>query len=161
MGGEIGVESELGRGSQFSFTAQFGQAEGKTDGVPWRCPRNSGLRILVVDERELTRGLLKEQIERWGAKVTIAGDVMAGLDSTRAYAEGGGLFALALVIRTDRLTERLCSYCEIPCFAAPARPPELSDPPEPGSEGPRYLVLVAEDNLVNQRVAIATLEKAG
>jgi PAS domain S-box-containing protein len=212
MGGEINVESELGQGSQFAFTAQFGRAEGKTEGVPWRCPRNTGLRILVVDERELTRGLLRGQIERWGAKVTMVGDVTAGLSAVRAYAEDGGSFALALVsraatiggfvaglsadpalaglkvivtldadgeqnlpdemaslvddqltipVRSDRLTERLCGYCEVPCFAVPARPPKISDPLEPTSEGLRHRILVAEDNPVNQRVTIAILEKAG
>ena len=212
MGGEIGVESEPGRGSRFAFTARFGQVEGKTDGVPWRGPRNPGLRILVVDEREWMRGLLRGEIECWGAKVTMAGDATAGLDAARAYAEEGGSFALALVsrtaaiagfvteldaepalaglkvvvtldvdeeqslpdelasliddqltvpIRSDRLSERLRGYCEVPCFAVPARPPKLSAPPEPASEGAHHRILIAEDNPVNQRVTIAILEKAG
>lgn len=63
MDGEIWVESELGQGSEFHFTAQFGiqpEAEGVTEFDPHDV---EGMRVLVVDDNssalEISVGILK------------------------------------------------------------------------------------------------------
>ncbi len=59
MGGEIGVESVEGRGSRFSFTAAFGRSATVAD--PWVVPESiRGLRILVVDDNEVSRQVVKK-----------------------------------------------------------------------------------------------------
>ncbi len=66
MNGEISVESSLGIGSIFSFTASFArQAEEKE--YSHLIPVDfAGLKVLIVDDNEISREVLKEQIESFG-----------------------------------------------------------------------------------------------
>ena len=66
MAGEIGLESEVGEGSTFHFTARFGL--GETDAPPTGSPVGAeleGVRVLVVDDSPTAQELLVETLRGW------------------------------------------------------------------------------------------------
>jgi PAS domain S-box-containing protein len=63
MGGEIGVESVLNRGSVFSFTCAFGR-EAAQVASSLRLPNHlHGMRILVVDDNAVAREILQQSLQ--------------------------------------------------------------------------------------------------
>ena len=70
MGGRIDVESEVDRGSTFSFTARFGV----NDPAPYEPGDESlkGMEVLVVDDNASSRRILEETVTRWGMEAVAA-----------------------------------------------------------------------------------------
>jgi PAS domain S-box-containing protein len=67
MGGEIGVESEPGRGSTFRFTAKFGkQLQPAMAAAEIDAASLAGARVLIVDDNMTNRRILFQQMISWG-----------------------------------------------------------------------------------------------
>jgi CheY-like chemotaxis protein len=98
MGGEIGVESQLGTGSTFYFTAAFGLASepvaAKTDSSPVIL---RGLRALVVDDNETNRRILAGTLERWGVNTELVDSGASALDALRKAQQDGAPFRLVIL----------------------------------------------------------------
>ena len=71
MGGEIGIESVLGQGAKFTFTAAFRRSTHSTER---QAGRFDGVRGLVVDSRTAVRAAIQHALEPWGASISHAAD---------------------------------------------------------------------------------------
>jgi two-component system sensor histidine kinase/response regulator len=79
MGGEIWVESEPGRGSTFSFTANFGLGKEKARKRFKPSPDLRGMKVLVVDDNATSRDIFQEMLKSFSFEVTLASSGQEGL----------------------------------------------------------------------------------
>ncbi len=72
MNGNIRVESNVGRGSFFSFTAKFDVLTDKEIPVKTQSVDVSGIKVFIVDDNSTNRMILREILCGWGALVSEA-----------------------------------------------------------------------------------------
>ena len=221
MGGSIAVSSLPGEGSTFSFTLPLAlDTDPHPEPVPMDELRN--LRALIVDDNDVNRRVLHEQIESWGMRNGSFATGEAALQALREAKDGGDPYQFAILdyqmpgmdggelaraIRADAglretvlvLLTSVGQWIEVrqkesgtvdASLVKPVRQsqlfntlstawakkrqtsvPERSGADRPVDEMRRMLsvrfgglpvrVLVAEDNIVNQKVAVRMLEKLG
>ncbi len=212
MNGEIGIDSELGRGTRVWFKIDV---ETATNPDREASPRSSDLddvRVLVVDDNTTNRRVLMHHLGAWNAKAMESEDGpsaieavqaaaarrqpfdlvildmmmpgMTGLEVARAIRAQEGIPQPRLVILTSmgfspdpeeelrlgirfRLTKPVRKReLQIALLGALDESVRTDEPPMPepsGALAPRVegRILVAEDNPVNQEVAIAVLQALG
>ena len=216
MGGEIGVESEPGKGSTFTVRLRMtAEPPMPTDAPPRRADLR-GRRACIVDDNATNRCILEEYLRRWEMPALTAADGNQALNVLREAAarrEPCDLaildlqmpnmdgFELARAIKADPLlaatrlvlltslgrrgevkragTVGIAGYLTKPvhqsqlyeCLAA-VMAPEASDVTPHRSLVTRHSlaeeaarsrgrILVADDNVINQKVAARILEKLG
>jgi two-component system sensor histidine kinase/response regulator len=209
MGGNIQVESALGAGSTFSFTASF---EKQDD--PRAAPMGmlTGVRALIVESTAINRGILHSQMSNWGMTNRLALAPQQAIDLLAEAATRGAPYDLAIVdlglpgmdalelarriraradigkVRLVMLTRRQVDIRNArdagydACLAKPVRQtvlyeclvnvmagepqetvalPAVSQPANTAPAGLRGNILLVEDNLINQQVALGILQIQG
>jgi two-component system sensor histidine kinase/response regulator len=208
MQGTIGVKSEPGVGSTFSFTAKFENVA--TDESAGAAGGLEGLKVLVVEDNPTAMDLLLSRMRQWGINAIGCSDApvmsvlrshvasgnpfdfavvdcqmpnLNGIDLVRAVRSDPKLGDLQLVLITNfghrTVTMGGWDRAIAGVITKPIREKNLfdlfvqrRDPQPPGTDfylPPTQLagflstfrILVAEDNLVNQKVASRMIEKLG
>ena len=207
MGGELSVKSEVGRGSEFSFGLTL-PVETAPPGRATALAALGGRRMLIVDDNQTNRRILREMLAAEGINVDEASTAADGLEALRRVRYDLAIldvqmpdmdgFQLATAVRGDKRIKRTnllmltsagqrgdgerCRELGIRGYLT--KPISRSDLLEalgtvlagsPGEAGTPDVVtrhtiaesratlrvLLAEDNPVNQQVAVAMLVKRG
>ncbi|MEI6455758.1 MAG: response regulator [bacterium] len=212
MKGEFSVESKLGIGSSFSFTAIFGRIpeeeihDSFTDLV-------KGLKVLIVDDHESNRFVFRKYLERWECEseeaenasqaLTMMQDKVAinrpydlvlvdfqmpdmdGIQLARKVVHDTALKKYKMILlssMTDLLTRKEIidagfrgslskpvkldqlkrSIAEVLSRKEKSQDHGSEESKEPDQKPERKLrILLVEDNLINRKVALVTLNKLG
>ena len=98
MDGEVWVESELGSGSKFQFTARFDVADGtQLKRLRSRPVVVVGTPVLIVDDNATNRRILEEMLNNWGMKPFAVSDAHQGMQVLRDRQGQPDAFRLAVL----------------------------------------------------------------
>ncbi|SMP55774.1 PAS domain S-box-containing protein [Neorhodopirellula lusitana] len=211
MGGSIWVDSDEGQGSRFYFTSVLGVAP---DDVQSNQSRGvvivGGTHVLIVDDNETNRFILKEMLTNWGMHPVLAECVDDAIAEIHNATETGNPFGLVVTdvnmpgqdgfdfvrrLRDEELIEaapvimltsggrlgdkdRRHELGVADRLMKPVKQSELfdsivralgvngsEDTKEPEDKTDFYIgnlrILLAEDNLVNQKLAVGLLTRFG
>jgi len=97
MGGRIWVESVVGKGSTFHFTARFGLQANPKPRRMFRADELLGVRVLVVDDNASAREILSSIARSFGLEVDVAFSGQEALDQAARAAQRGSPYDLILM----------------------------------------------------------------
>jgi PAS domain S-box-containing protein len=97
MGGQLAVESEVGRGSTFHFTARFGLSRETLMQPLRKWVDLEGLPVLVVDDNATNRSILQELLAHWTLRPTAVDGGRAAVAEMQRASAAGDPFRLVLL----------------------------------------------------------------
>ncbi len=100
MGGRLEVESELGRGSVFHFTARFGRKDASSRRIRRRSALRdalAGLTAMVVDDNATNRRILETVLRGWGMSPVVADGALPALVALARARDAGAPVPLVLL----------------------------------------------------------------
>jgi two-component system, sensor histidine kinase and response regulator len=96
MGGRIGVDSEVGRGSTFTIELRLPTSDAPVT-APVPLQALAGTRVLVVDDNEANREILQQQLRSWKMQVTCVDSGARALTAIDRALAAGAPFQLAIL----------------------------------------------------------------
>ncbi|EJP70349.1 putative histidine kinase NIK1p [Beauveria bassiana ARSEF 2860] len=193
MGGDLWVNSEAGRGSQFHFTCRVKLASDDTDSLYKQLEPYRGHQVLFVDRAQSSSGIeIRAMLEEIGMHpVVVDSEKSSALTRLKS---GGALPYDAILVDSIEMARRLRAVDDFKylpivllapvvhvalkscldlgissCMTTPCKLIDLGNGMIPALENratptladntKSFEILLAEDNTVNQRLAVKILEK--
>ncbi|MEN6438442.1 MAG: response regulator [Syntrophobacter sp.] len=98
MGGRLGVESAVGKGSTFHFTVRLRRPSAEMASFPvLQCESMGDLRVLIVDDNLTNRQVLRYQIDSWGIRNESCENGAKALEILRTASREGKPYDVAIL----------------------------------------------------------------